>query len=80
MGQLADLISQDKKPGRLACGVSLLFAALPKADAADLRAALADASVAGTTISRALTTLGHSVKGQTIQRHRRGECGCGTPS
>lgn len=79
MGKLADLIDKDKQPGHVECGVTLLLASLPKTDAADLRAALADASIAGTSISRALAAIGHKLRGATIQRHRRGECGCGTP-
>jgi hypothetical protein len=80
MGQLADLIQQSKRPNGPVCATANLLHTLPKAEAADLRAALADQSVPGTSIARALVKLGHKISGSTIQRHRRGECGCGTPS
>lgn len=80
MGKLSDLIQKDQRPGVATCSVALLLRTLPKAEAADLRAAVADAAVTGAAISRALTAFGHRVTTNTVNRHRRGECGCGQAS
>ena len=58
------------------CRTGILLEELPKDDAADLRAALADPTVAGSMIARALTKLGHPMQAQSIVRHRKGDCGC----
>jgi len=80
VGKLADLIDVDRKPNLQVCGVTMLLRSLAKADAADLHAALADGNVASATIARALAALGHTLRSNTIRRHRRGECGCGQAS
>ena len=58
------------------CGVSLLRAKLDKADAAALERVLADHSIPGTLIKKRLAAAGHTIGHDTVQRHRRGACGC----
>ena len=59
------------------CSVYRVREALSKADQADLDTALADNGIAGSQIARALSARGHKVKGDTVQRHRKGDCACG---
>jgi hypothetical protein len=60
------------------CTVTRIRADLTPDDLAWLDAALAahpdDEPAAG--IARTLTAAGHPIKGQTVARHRRGECTC----
>jgi hypothetical protein len=58
------------------CTMGLVVEALDDADRADLARLLADRSVPATLISRALIARGFGVKPLTVQRHRRGDCGC----
>lgn len=48
-------------------------------DADQIRAALADQSLTGTIIAKALTKAGHAVRSEAVQRHRRGACDCERP-
>lgn len=49
---------------------------LSEADQADLDAALANRSIPSTVIARGLTAIGHKIGDSTVQRHRKGDCGC----
>lgn len=75
MARLAAAIDQHvKRPA--GCSVGALLTGLPKADAADLRAAL-DAAVPAAAICNGL--LDHAqvkIGASTIRRHRRRECEC----
>jgi hypothetical protein len=77
MGKLGAAIAaenlQRKGP---ACTVGVALSTLAKADAADLRAALADPGIACTALSRALRAVDVVVSGTTLSRHRKGDCGC----
>lgn len=59
------------------CSVGLLFHTLDDIDAQALRNALAS-ELKGSEIAAALRDEGHYMKGHTVQRHRNGECSCGT--
>jgi hypothetical protein len=77
VSKLAELIAaENKPPNPHQCKVFKLLGELDKADRAVLESALADPSIRGAAIGRALTKLGHEVKGDRIQHHRRGGCEC----
>lgn len=73
---LLDEIKASNVPGH-ECTVSMLLRTLPKADAADLGAAIADESILSTVIATVLKGHGHKVSPDVIRRHRRGLCRCG---
>jgi hypothetical protein len=58
------------------CSVPGVLASLSEDDAADLRAALADPTITGTAIERALTNRGIHLRSSTIRRHRSRGCLC----
>jgi hypothetical protein len=57
-----------------ACTIATVLASHPEAD--QIRGAIADNSVPGTLIAKALTDSGVKIGSTPIQRHRRGACGC----
>lgn len=67
---LLDEIHAATAPGGPRCTVCVLLTELPDADAADLAAALADRSIPGTAIARALAARDHHMRGNTVNRHR----------
>lgn len=78
LSKLADLIAADtRRAAGSPCTVTVLLESLPTDEANDLQDALDDATIPGTMISRALIAMGHQVRSNTLQRHRRGECHCG---
>jgi hypothetical protein len=58
------------------CGVKLIMQQLDKPTAELLATAFANRSAPSTSICAALRDLGHDVRANAIQRHRRGECRC----
>lgn len=58
------------------CSVAKIIAALSDDDAAFLAGLLNDSRNPGSRIASALKAIGHDVQAQTLNRHRRGECGC----
>lgn len=80
MGNLAAALSeQASAPGRMRCTVGLLLRELDDIDAQALRKAI-DSGMEGSRIAAALSSEGHRVAGQAIQRHRRRQCNCGDAS
>lgn len=65
------------RPGTT-CGIAKLYETLEKADAEDLRAAIADPMVKGTAIAKALKNRGFHITDSVVTRHRRKECICGS--
>jgi hypothetical protein len=60
------------------CGMAVVYSKLDDDDRAALDSYLADREgVTTAAISRALTSEGHRVGKNTVERHRRGECSCG---
>jgi hypothetical protein len=57
------------------CSVATLMHRLRPEEQAELTEALASL-VDGMALSRALANRGHRIAGQTLNRHRRGECQC----
>jgi hypothetical protein len=57
------------------CTVTVLLQSLSPSEQAELIEAL-ESSVQSFALSRALANRGHRIAGQTIGRHRRGECQC----
>ena len=59
------------------CTVQTLLSKLDKDDQDALIKALVDSTVPSTFIARDLKKEGFDVQGQSLARHRRGECRCG---
>jgi hypothetical protein len=78
LSKLADAIAATAAtPNRAQCSIAkLLEGALTKANAQDLRDALANQDLPSAAISRGLDAVGHRVSALTVQRHRRGSCAC----
>lgn len=63
------------------CLVAVVLPTLSDEDATDLREAIADPTVYGTTISNTLAKLRNvDLPSDSIQRHRRGACRCDSPT
>lgn len=74
--EVAELVAADRHGPR--CGVALLLDTLDPTDATELQQILTDPrGPSGSLIARALANRGYPVKAPTLQRHRRGLCGCG---
>jgi len=58
------------------CSVQEAYSVLQKPDADELRDALVRPEISAAVISRVLARHGVKVGGQTIARHRRGDCSC----
>jgi hypothetical protein len=59
------------------CGVMIMLASLSPGDADGITAALDNPSVTAEGLRRVLTRrIGNSPSGQTIRRHRLGQCSC----
>lgn len=58
------------------CKTGKLLNKLPKTDAADLQAALANPNVQTEVLVRVLVQRGHQVSASQLGTHRRGECCC----
>jgi len=79
MGKLLDAVAAEARPQGPRCGVGRLLTDIPKDVRADLLAAF-DSPATATAIARALHTLGYKIGHYALQRHRRGDCGCGRAS
>jgi hypothetical protein len=78
MSLLDDIKAEDRAHGT-PCGVQRALEQLDKADRADLLKALADPLIPASNIARALLKRGvlhNKNAGDTITRHRRGDCRC----
>lgn len=58
------------------CTVPRAFEPLTENELSAIESALADPTVQGTAIAKFLTSRGTHISGATVQRHRRGVCGC----
>ena len=56
------------------CTVCLAIESMSEEDQADFQAAMDDPVYTSMGISRALKAEGYDVSGQSLQRHRRGDC------
>lgn len=63
-------------PPRTQCHTGAVLRRLDDDMQAAVLAALANPDVQSTHIARTLTKYGHKVSQHSVQRHRRGECGC----
>lgn len=72
---LAEFIELSKL-GRVECSVSVVLRDLNDDDRRKLEAALASDEVRHAAISKWLAKRDYRVGGQTISRHRKGECHC----
>lgn len=59
------------------CGFKTLYNTLTEEDQVDLEEAMADPTIQGSAIERALRQRGHTITSTTLRRHRRGDCSCG---
>lgn len=71
---LMDEIQAERQTGAPVCSWAKLLDQLDKADRADVDAAVADESITGAAIVRALRARGHKVTEKAVRRHRREEC------
>lgn len=76
MGLLDD-IAAEQRHGGTSCRVAGVLEAMTEDDRADLLQAI-KLGLQASSISRALRARGWDVAGNTIARHRRGECRCPT--
>lgn len=76
---LADALASAERtaPGPR-CGVAKVLETLGEADRKTFLAALDNPAVEASTLSRALRNEGIRLGYQTINRHRRGDCWCGS--
>jgi hypothetical protein len=78
VGNLAAQLSEhatSTRTTRCTVGV-LLVEKLDDIDSQALRNALDNSDMGGEQIAAALRAEGHDIQGATVQRHRRGHCGC----
>lgn len=71
-----DLIAQDRTKQGMKCGLLYVLPKLDDATRKQVEAAMASDEIPGSKIARALTKLGHDIKGNTVQRHRQHDCSC----
>ena len=76
----ADALVESAAPKTTKCGVTTWLAAQSPQDRAAAQAALADARMMGTTIHRAMRATGYDAGLASVQRHRRGDCKCPSPT
>lgn len=76
MPSLAEAIAANVRQQGPRCTVANLLPRLSKAEVKDLDAALGDPTIPATAIAQGLTAVGHKVSHSSLQRHRRGQCGC----
>lgn len=75
---LADEIRAASKATGGRCTIGVALADMPDKQRTEWEAVFSDAGLDGTAIARVLTKhTGRRIQGQTVNRHRRGECACG---
>lgn len=74
---LLDEVRAAQAPKGPPCALVAVYATLPKADAKDLRVALADPSIRGTTLAAVLKNRGFDVTEGKVRHHRNRKCTCG---
>lgn len=75
---LRDRVQSAQRDPGFACSIALIQDQLSGSDRAELDTVLADRALSAAAIARVLTAEGHVVRQQTVARHRRGDCSCGT--
>lgn len=78
MGLFEEIQQANKTRTGTPCTVGTILNAMSKEDAKTLREALADPSIKGTAIWRALSGRGYKINEGTVTRHRRKGCTCGS--
>lgn len=73
-----EAMRQKSKPARPRCTFGIVAEQLDADDLAVVDAAMSDPGITGTAIAEVLRGEGHDITATTVQRHRRGECSCGT--
>jgi hypothetical protein len=73
---LAESIAANVRQQGPRCTVALVLPKLSKAQRADLTACFADDTIPATAIAAGLNEHGHKLSPSSVQRHRRGRCGC----
>lgn len=80
MGFYDEVVADQKRvtATRSACSLAKIRAMASPDTLKDIDRALADKAIYGAAIARKLTDqFGMTIKGNTVQRHRNGECSCG---
>lgn len=76
MGSLTEAFEASRKPKGQRCELPKILAKLDPDERAIVEAWLADPDVENAHIARTLTKVGHTIQGQAVGRHRRGDCKC----
>lgn len=71
---LDEILAYQAKP--TGCSVPRVLQGLTENERNAVAAALSDPDVQATAIARWMSSKGWKIGGHTIQRHRRGACGC----
>ncbi len=74
---LADALAHEMKAPGPKCSVAYTLNRLGPDDLATFSAALADKDVTAAALSRALKSISENVSAFSLNRHRKGDCGCG---
>lgn len=67
---------QTYTPVRSTCTMGDILGTLTAKDRAAVNDALADRTIPATHIAKVLTGSGHTVRGDTVRRHRNADCSC----
>jgi hypothetical protein len=81
MGNLTEVFESERVLKRgPTCKLTKILARLDADDAALVRDWLADPDVDHAHIARTLTKVGYPIQGQSVGRHRGGQCQCDEPA
>lgn len=72
-----DILSENSHNDDKVCGMVKLLDRMNEQDRSDVEKALADETITGEAIGRALRRNGFKVNSSMIRRHRRRDCACG---
>lgn len=75
---LIDALGGDDLVRRPECTIKALLLSLPDKERDALLAAMNNPAKSHTFISRVLRDEGHNISSNTVGRHRRGDCSCGS--
>lgn len=72
----AEILELSQESKQTTCTIGMILADMSDIDRAGLEKALATPAFTGTAITAILKRRGHHISSHTVQRHRRGGCGC----
>jgi hypothetical protein len=72
----AEILEKATENKQTTCTMGLLLQSLKEIDRTGLEHAMEQPSITGTAIAAVLKRRGEQISSFTVQRHRRGACGC----